>query len=441
MSDEKDILEFLDSLPTEQVVTTKDKEGKSDAEILDFLDELEIDEKVEEKKPMEAKLEPKKVTVAEEELEVELKDQVKEEVKEDLAVREKPMQESESEIETGNKTIETAPESAITTIASWWSNGASERVSTQISSLWGTAQSLSEDAIKKAQKAREQGLDGNLRTVFAELGITGIHEGLKLEGLLSPEQMEEIRKLNLNEAKEAVSVLNSKMEQGLNFVGKTVSEIMGKGEEDEVIEIVLSHDLNNFHGLKEMIRNIFEDVMQKQVDGRINVSVIEKSSNVGAAGNGKVNFGLFHGKSSDAEKLLAANIENEVKLRGNVEGKTGIFVSLIAWTLNKEKDAGDDSAVFIDSYSNSSVTFMCVLKDDVHNISVTTQSQPVPLKWCNWIERSGEERDGSDNNKNYNNSEEEEVEPSEWVIEWVTESIRNLIGITSQSYIIKRMGY
>ncbi|GAV27804.1 hypothetical protein PMKS-001272 [Pichia membranifaciens] len=379
----------------------------------------------------------------------------------------------------------------ITSIASWWSSTGSAKVSTQLSSLWGTAQSIGEQAQKQAEdalkKAREQSLEDNIRTAVKELGISGVRDNIN--EMLTEEQRAELMKLPVPDAKKALESLNSGLNMGFSFVGGTLNEVVERinamNNKDEVIEIILVHDMKNFIGLTDMVKYNFEDVMSQQVDGSIDVNIYSggmiRSSQEGqakldsiAADDGvihtseeRINFALFNGKGSDAEKLIMANIENEMKRRtmredpanessttdsspsspassnlGNADTefsesedavktrKTVIYISLLAWTSNKDNTLNNGKEIVIDSHSSSSFTISCVLKDEAHGITIHSQSQPLPLKWAQWIEGNLEERE-----------KEDDIDPSEWVFGWVKNAISNAIGVTSQSYIIKRMGY
>lgn len=471
--DEKEIFEFLDSLPTDgtgndssagamspnDAVIVDKSEGKSDADILNFLDELEGTNKAgkADKSPAAAEQGAEKAT----------KDEVaaaeSNENRKDQAVAPESV-EDKGEEASGND--ESGPvNDPITSIASWWSNTGSATVSTQLSSLWGTAQSIGEQAQKQAEdaikKAREQSLEDNLRGAFKELGITGVRENIN--EMLTEEQREELRKLPLPDAKKALESLNSGLNMGLSLVGGTLSDVIEKintlNNKDEIIEIVVVHDMKNFLGLSSMVKLNFEDVMAQQVDGSIDVKVIESGTAKSSPADGEVDrsdveridFSLFNGKGSDAEKLLVANMENEIKQRKKSEQaqdqaqeakegegqasntrKTTIFISLLAWTSSKDNSLVSSSAkdLTIDSHSTSSFTISCMLKDEEHGIAINAQSQPLPLKWAQWIEGNFEEGE-----------KEDDIDPSEWVIGWITNAINNVIGVTSQSYIIKRMGY
>lgn len=512
-TDEKEIFDFLDSLPTDDASSSNadatasaainkssgsgatqqtlksgtDADGKkTNDDIFEFLDELEGKNKESGKKnntytkssgsndnnnKNEAKLESSNETIKDDE-------------------------KSEG---AGKKSTPVAPplrtdepvNDPITSIASWWSSTGSAKVSTQLSSLWGTAQSIGEQAQKQAEdalkKAREQSLEDNIRTAVKELGISGVRDNIN--EMLTEEQRAELMRLPVPDAKKALESLNSGLNMGLSFVGGTLNEVVERinamNNKDEVIEIVLVHDMKNFIGLTDMVKYNFEDVMSQQVDGSIEVNVhgsgTIKSLQEGQAGchssttddgvdhtsEERIDFALFNGKGSDAEKLIMANIENEMKRRteredpanessttdsnpsspalsnlGNTDPESGesesavktrkttIYISLLAWTSNKDNTLNNGKEIVIDSHSSSSFTISCVLKDEGHGITIHSQSQPLPLKWAQWIEGNLEEGE-----------KEDDIDPSEWVIGWVKNAISNAIGVTSQSYIIKRMGY
>jgi len=107
---------------------------------------------------------------------------------------------------------------------------------------------------------------------------------------------------------------------------------------------------------------------------------------------------------------------------------TKIYLSLISWTSSKDDEIKEQKDIVIDSHSPSSFTLSVVLKDLKNEISILNTSQPLPMKWSKWIEGNFE-------------LNEEDVDPSDWVIGWFYNTLGNLIGITLQSYIIKRMGY
>lgn len=478
-TDEKEIFDFLDSLPTDENASTtagtanatvgSTTIAKSPSDALDFLDELEGKK---DKKETTKNENDKSLKVNNEELE-KSNETIKNEKsniieKNEIKSVEPPLIESKNNDEIVNDPI--------TSIASWWSSTGSSKVSNQLSSLWGTAQSIGEQAQKQAEgaikKAREQSLEDNIKNTFKELGISSVRENIN--EMLTEDQKAELMKLPVPDAKKALESLNSGLNLGISFVEGTLNDAINKinllNNKDEIIEIIVVHDMKNFIGLTDMIRINFEDVMSQQVDGSIDVNVYESGtikssneledkldSNSNNFNDDRINFSLFNGKGSDAEKLIMANIDNEIKIREkrdidptnesstsdsslsenedvkkieNSTKKTTIYISLLAWTSNKDNSIINSKEIIIDSHSSSSFTISCILKDEEHGISISSQSQPLPLKWAQWIEGNFEKGE-----------KEEDIDPSEWVIEWVKNTVSNVIGVTSQSYIIKRMGY
>lgn len=404
-TDEKEIFEFLDSLPTEgaegssAVVVEK---GNGDDEILEFLDEIEGKTK---KESTETKEEPK--------------NEPKEEPREEVSDESKDTgAKGEAEEATGKTPTSDAAEVAdpITSIASWWNRSGSTRVSQGITSLWGTAQSIGEQAEEKLKKAREQDLASTLK----DLGIGEMGE------MLDEDQISELKKLSKVDASKAIGTLNEGFSKGLSFFGGTLNEVIERiqtvQEKDESIEVLLVHDFQNFGWLGDVVRDSLEEVMSEQVDGNIEVRVIERGAKI----DGNVDFfSMFHGSNVDAEKLINANIEKDIAREKT--GKTQIVMSLLAWTTNDGKGSGEvEGDITIESDTSDSFTIMLLLKDGVHDITIRGNSQPLPLKWAHWME----EKRGED-----------EIDPSEWVIEWIRKSIVNAIGVVCQSYVIRRMGY
>jgi hypothetical protein len=486
-NDEKEIFDFLDSLPSEDSVpekanasasgnanadvdaNTKDGNHESktakDDDILEFLDELEETNK--KQKPQ-----------------VEEKEKATAPVVSATAVQAPtaPVVDAEEQRADVREEDNAAVADPITSIASWWSNKGSAQVSSQLSSLWGTAQSLGEDAIKLA---REQDIESNLKSAFKELGITGIQD--EINNKLSEEQRGELMKLSVPDAKKAIESLNSGINRGMAVVGGTLNEVIDRfnamNQRDEMIEIRLVHDMKNYLGLTNTIKNSFEDVMTQQVDGNIDVSVVESGTARTDLANGssvldafnlqRINLALFNGKGTDAEKLVLANIENEIRsqtkketqTQSNAESnseleldsesvrKSVLYMGLLAWTPKTTSGGssgsdGHGKDVTIDAHSPTSFTVTCVLRDPAHDISISAHSQPLPLQWANWIEEgnTGEAETGADKDKDKDEKvevedEEDDVDPGEWVIGWVHSAVANVIGVVSQTYVIKRMGY
>lgn len=277
-----------------------------------------------------------------------------------------------------------AGKAAAAMIGSWWSNATSQATST----IWDTAQAISK---------------------------------------LTPDDIKDHQ--NLNEAKK---VLDLGFNRGIDLISNVIQTINFR---DEILEIVLIHDIQIdtvSQSIKSIIKDTFEQVMNEQVDGTIEVKVIEKS----VPNPNSVNWNMFVGKSNDVEKLSKANITAEVKSynesKDQTSGKvTKIFISVIPFTISNDLSKTDLDEP-LSSISSNSFTFFTKLLDTTHDIEISSNSQPLPLKWSNWCQNTYNE---------FETKNIDQIDPKDWVEKWVTQSICDSIGVISQSYIIKRMGY
>ncbi|GMM28910.1 Mtc1 protein [Martiniozyma asiatica (nom. inval.)] len=456
--DEQEVLEFLDSLPE-----TNSTVGSNDKEIFDFLDEIDNDAKpskegtaVEEKHISEEVplSESKESKLQSGQSELDLESKLKAPV--ESTQREKSADVQTAQTETGTETP--AP---VSTFSSWWS--------TATNTLQSTAQSLTSAP-----------LEDNIRFAFKELGITGIKDEI------SNSQKEELLKLNLGDvrkslgdkigqfnqfgdftklgdlSKEQLKIIGDKigvenltenLGEGLNIGMDMVSNVLEKiNTRDEILEIVFVHDMNVeiSNSFKDIIKNTFEDVMSEQVEGRIQVKIVETAP---SGSQEDLNWNLFSGKGTDVEKLSKANIDAEIKLRSNSNlqthepiestadgnshkaAKSFIYINLIPWTCAKDINKPLDSIKMdesLSSHSSNSFTFLCSLIDISHDITLTSHSQPMPLKWAQWNQNIYNEKELNDL---------EFIDPKEWVSKWIMGSLVGVVGTVAQSYIIRRMGY
>ncbi|VEU20402.1 DEKNAAC101324 [Brettanomyces naardenensis] len=442
-SQEDEVFEFLNSLPEQQAGTgektakiTKDSvdkpEGKTDQEILNFLDELEASNNG--KTPPGMTAEPVAEPTAKLEKEtVEVKQEVNDDVKRNVPVGD-----------------------PITSISNWWSGSGSAAVTSQISSLWGTAQSIGEEAHKRAdsalKKAREQGIEENLKHAFKEFGISAVLEG---DRELTADEKEQL--LKLPDARKALGSLN----KGISLFSTRVTNVLESlNSKDEVMDIKLVHDLKNYPNLADFVKHNFEDVMNAQVEGNIDVHVEQSGTKVGQPFDEteQRDMGLFQGKLSDADRLVQANIESIMKVgkegkkeeeRGNSSGPelksrlTNIFIGLLAVSVSKEgttdstgantdsEKVEDGTSIVVDEYQPSSFCFTATLVDKVHDINIVSRSQPFPLKWCKWLDGNFEDIEHTS----------EDVDPSAWVVDWIEQGLDQMFGVLAQTYLIMRMGY
>lgn len=377
MSEADDVLEFLNSLPESE------KDGKKDdSDILNFLDELEKSDKVGGK----ATKNPTKVEQPAQPTK-ESTEQVKEEAKPAIpeALETKETKEREPEQETFVDPI--------SSISNWWSSSGSATVN----SLWSNAQQLRQKAQDEATKlAKDANIDEHMKRL----------------------QLDETRQRILNAGEDIDP------SRALGFFTKNFSQVYNSiMTTDEVLNISLIHDLENY-SVDSLVTKSFKKVM-RQVQGGIDIEVRRSTSK----DHDKRNLNIFQGKGIDAEKLAFANLEtgikNLVKLDEEIRS-SDIIISVLAV---QPLATTDSESLLIDTSLNTSFHFLIILKDITNDIEITTKSQAFPIGWANWLDASTEGVDS------------EEVDPAEWVKEWVYDGIGLSMGVLAQSYVVKRMGY
>ncbi|QPG76689.1 hypothetical protein FOA43_004083 [Brettanomyces nanus] len=437
---ENEVLEFLNSLPEQKSSKTKEmkEKGKTDQEILDFLDELEATEKGEDGASGAASEVGGTADASAEVVEAPAAG-VNADVSTDApaaATATATDALTTTTSTTADTSIPTPVNDPITSISNWWKSGASTKVTSQISSIWESAQTLGGEAQKRAdnaiKKAREQGVEDNLKKAFQEFGISGV-----LEGDRELTENERAELLKLPDTRKALKSID----RGISLFSSQLTGVLSKlNSKDEVLNMKLVHDFKNYPNLAGYVKRNFEDVMNSQVDGNIEVNVAQSGTKTPAFvyGDNQREMGLFQGKLSDAERLVQANIESIVKenAKATSDAGTDIYIGLLAVSVNKdfETKEDDDKSITVDEYQNSSFCFTAALFDKTHNITITNRSQPFPLKWCRWL-------DGTYEEEKHESSEDEDVDPSAWVIDWIEQGLDSTFGVLAQTYVIMRMGY
>lgn len=439
--DTDDVLDFINSLPDSKSGTPKPKETNNsdindkDEDFLEFLDELAAHEKSKPSTPTpNSKFEPKKKSEPSDK-------EVKEASTEKTAKINTPAaKEPETKINSQEKEInekkplENDVESdTIGSISSWWNNEGSNKVSSLWGSITSNAQSLSEQTYQIASSTSNQ--ISQQRQKFIE---NSDHEQI----------------VNIS------SKLNSML---LNMSQQITQGLMA--DSDELLNILLIYDLYNINYLDSLCYDKFNQVMN-QVEGGINVSV-NNFNHKDELNKDRIDLNLFYGKIIDGEKLCLANLESsikdylkitksedgkEVSDEKNADGKTeqelkedidkinksNIFISIQPITSksnlddNKPAESEEDQGpILIESNNANSFSFTVILKDITNNITIITKTQPFPLKWAKWL--------SGDHSQEF--KELDDIDPSEWVKNWIKEGLSLSFGVLAQEYVIKRMGF
>jgi hypothetical protein len=108
----------------------------------------------------------------------------------------------------------------------------------------------------------------------------------------------------------------------------------------------------------------------------------------------------------------------------------------------KDGDAEDEAEDLI--------VFAIYLYDPLHSITFKTLSQPFPAIWANWLDASSTGDNGDQDDENMNTAGLPEsikeliaaggVDPRDWAVEWLEETLTLSVGVVAQQYVAKRMG-
>lgn len=279
--------------------------------------------------------------------------------------------------------------------------------------------------------------------------------------------------------KQAIDSLNgsiSKFKLNSNLLQSTLSSVLETIAppivRHEQLHVHVFHDMVGYPSIDNIVYSVFERVMQQVEGGGPLVMNVQKGKERHRRGSDLVEkreLNIFKGPIDHAQKLAAASIDeflrNEEKIKAtNLDGSpvatsptvivdeegrisasteeqqpqplvrsSNIYLSIQPSSTDSEgqdQSAGQNSThqpVIISSSSPRTFQFIVYLRDPEHNIQFSTVSQSFPLQWAEWL-------DSSDNffeNKN--------VDPREWVVDWVEEGLGLSIGTVAQTYVCQRM--
>lgn len=466
-NDTDDVLDFINSLPESKRGTPKPTPASDTGDdLLDFLDELSAHEKA--AKPTgssRGKFEPKK---------------------KDTEAREKPESAVEGDSSTAspgpsaNSTASTIPPPSATSGAS--SGGPTEIGDPEKAAL---AQSLeANDQIAAAAESGEpadplasisswwnnegsskvSSLWGSLTSNAHQIGETTFQIASNTSQHLSHQRHKFISEHAPSDSEQHLGHITNR----LNLILSTMSQQIKDGlidKEDELLNIMLVHDLAHVDYLESVCSHKFNRVMG-QVEGGIKVTV--NAFNHKHDDKGTLQFydlDMFHGKAIDGEKLCFANLESSIKDYVNAttpaevkaqhsEGsdtheaqddeieddthrinKSNIFIAIQPITTSTGESTRDSEGLsLIESNNPDSFSFTVILKDITNNITIISKTQPFPLKWVRWVSGDRQDIDA------VFGTEEDSIDPSAWVKEWLKDGLALCFGVVAQEYVTKRMG-
>ncbi|KAL6944668.1 hypothetical protein ACO0RG_001412 [Hanseniaspora osmophila] len=463
---EKEVLDFLDSLP-DHATTTANTGSNTNAtpnitntdsnseNVLDFLDQLEQTSK--NINPPKASFKKSASTNTKNKEATPAKDDVKEtmavnttsedkniaqsqvsETKQDAEITAAPIaQENKAGYETPEAEL-TPLNDPITSFTSWWNKSSQTQF---VGNLFNQTKQHIQDTLTKE------------------------------------EHIKEYKNLMENSGKNVVS-----------GIAKNLSKII-VGETSEVLKIHVNHDIINWK-FSSLIDDIFYDVLSSQVQDGVKITVDEPTfkethksiqpsitnekegeSTRSANGMGKnLDFQFFNGKITDGEKLCMANLEDAIKSYESLQHKkqaskeanktkdgndeehekddeekeeeedddddddsedeqegevSDVFISILPVAVPETATATEESDLLIvdsNQAGNFSLTF--ILKDITNDVTILVRSQGFPIQWARWIMKD---------------EFLENIEPGEWVRDWIENGIKLSIQTLAQNYVLKRI--
>ncbi|KAH3685225.1 hypothetical protein WICPIJ_003819 [Wickerhamomyces pijperi] len=423
----EDVLEFLNSLPESSKTPNNNtsKKEQNDEDILDFLDELEAGDSDKAKAAVSAKAAPKVSTKPAPTETSKVETEVPAPTEVDLNETRQQQEEQEEDFVD-----------PIASITSWWSSSGSKAVD----SIWSTAKTNATQLREKAQQEANQ-----LNEQFKKLPINEINEQLTK---------------SINEGSSNITKISNNTKIGFNFLNSVYDSLVND-DEAECLKINLIYDLENFQNVDDLVYKNFKKVL-RQVQGGVNLQISDKSNSKrrksissNAKGLKTRNLNLFQGSLADGEKLVLANLENYINSYKVGENETAevshLFLSILPIQIanvqeankkNEKEEEEEVKIINVDNENSSTFSFLVVLKDLTNKIEVKTRSQGLPIKWASWLDGSIEAPSSSSATSGEQaDKEDEDVDPTEWVKDWVDDALGLSFGVVSQSYVVERMGY
>lgn len=427
MSEADDVLDFINLLPDSKSGTPHPPGDANNEELLDFLDELAEEDK-----------DPKQTATAKKEAKSDANDATKEEepkptttkkkmtAKKDTSATNAPTKDTGAEA-TGEATAEATTETkaavetdeqlqesldVVNAILSWWGSG--------------------------------KGLLGSLATNAQQISEQTYQNALNLTNELNRKGKEYLASEDAALPKPDINSLGARLNSLLTNVSSQITQGL-MSEDDELLNILLVYDAKLKY-LDLLVSAQFKRVMT-QVEGGIavNVTSFNHSNLEGVDDSKATDLSMFYGKLVDGDKLCYANLELLIKDYHRIAqelaekqshldqielNQLNLFVCIQPVCVSR--DGGDDAEVeTIAGDAPGNFSFTVVLKDITNDITIATKTQPFPLKWAQWLNGEDLERFGDDG----------DVDPAQWVRDWIRKGLDLSFGVLAQEYVIKRMGY
>lgn len=204
----------------------------------------------------------------------------------------------------------------------------------------------------------------------------------------------------------------------LNVVAPPISE-------HEVIQIWLSHDMEGYEGIENLVYRAFARILEQVEGGDLVVNKGTESRPKDSA-DGSRNLNTVDGQEA-AIRLAKANIDELVKSKAadteeaapqsslqNPTTYSHIYLRVQPFLTSHPFATSSESS---DTQQLRHLHFLLHLTDPSHKLEHYTVSQAIPEKWL------------------------EKWDDSDWVEDLVAESLRVSVEVIGQDYVVERMGW
>ncbi len=363
----------------------------------------------------------------------------------------------------------------IASLSSWWGQNKG--------GLWDTASSAVKNAEARVREIQKQApninLDERLKTA-SKLISEVIDQDIMGEGEEEDNDEEGTSSQRANSTGEHENDRSQSLIKGINRFTSQLSSVLGAiappleiGAQEKLI-IHSFYDLIGYSSLiDDSLYRVFHTVMH-QVEGGGDLKIVKSKSKEATP-----SLNIFYGTLDAATKLAKANLEEgiknfvedpeEIKESGKGTRISNIYVSILAVCLSEDGEqpvnngkGTDDGITFFNIVESQTDSFFFIiyLSDPVHDINVVSHSQAFPIKWANWLDKknkprlahSDDEEKKSESgpieneekeldHRESSGSESDDIDPTDWVLDWIAQGLRLSLGTVAQTYVIKRMGY
>lgn len=234
----------------------------------------------------------------------------------------------------------------------------------------------------------------------------------------------------------------------------------------EQLRIHITHDLENYPFIDNVVYGVFDRVMQ-QVEGG-DLLVVQRGG--GSKPRSSLDTAFSGGpwwKGMEKRNLNATlGLEEGVKLaraaadsyaqefasksgitpsdqpKDNPTRKSNIFLA-IQPTIYTQQNTGNPSVTGDQEEKEQVTVFAIHLYDPVNSLSFSTVSQALPAMWLEWLDapapKDTQPGDWALPEVIRNMVDMGGIDPREWIVEWVEEAVGLAVGVVAQKYVAKRM--